>query len=164
MTDEKMIPVKCRYFHVSDDGIQLVKNGIPSPAIGYESIRKVVIKWGIEVENWFILLVFGLLIFGLGCYLSSAILLWVIKGEYAGSYKGLFMLLIPFCGLYFVYSSLMAGPVMIIYYGNSNSVKLPVKEVMDKKQFDRMLRVLGGPLGGRLQVLVNKRGSKAIIA
>lgn len=155
-TDEKKIAVKCRYFHVSDDGIQLVKNGIASTTIGYDSIRKVVIKWGIEVENWFMLLVTGLLIFGLGCYLSSGILSWVIKGEYAGSYKVLFMLLTPICGLYFVYSSLKVGPVMIMAYGEGRSKKLPIKEVMDRKQFDQMLGILSASLGVRLHVLLDK--------
>ena len=160
MTDEKMIAIKCRYFNVSDDGIQLLKNGIASTLIGYDSIRKVVIKWGIEVENWFILLAVGLLISGLGCYLSSGILLWLLHGEYAGSYKGLFMLLIPFCGLYFVYSSLKVGPVMIVSYGNGKPVKLPVKEVMDRKQFDRMLKVLSASLGDRLLVLLRGQSEK----
>ena len=155
-TGEKKLVVKSRYFRVSNEGIQLVKSGMPSSVIGYDSIGKVVVKWGIEVENWFLVLVMGILIFCLGCYLSSGILMWVISGGYAGSYKGVFTLLIPFCGLYFVYSALKAGPVMVVLYGEGKSVRLPVKEVMDRMEFDKMIEMLPGALGNRLQVLLNK--------
>lgn len=98
--------VKGRYFYVSRSGIHLVNNGIIFATVQYNTIEKIAIKKGIEVDNWLVLLVTGLLISGFGIYLSWGVLRWVIQGEFAGSFRGLFMLMIPLVGLFFVYSAL----------------------------------------------------------
>jgi hypothetical protein len=150
---EKKYTVKSRYFNVSENGIHLLKNGIISKVIQYDSIERAVITRGIEVENSFILFVVGLLIFVFGFYLSFGMVNWVIRGEFAGSYRGLFILMIPFVGVYFIYSAFKRGPVIIIY-GKGQTVKLPIREIVDRHEYQALQMKLSELLGKRLQLLL----------
>jgi hypothetical protein len=147
--------IKSTYFSVSRKGIHLMRNGFNYETIQYDSIKKVSIERKNEVYNWLASLVFGIFIFGLGMYLSYGFLKALTEGEFAGSYKSIFMLLTPIFGICFVYLALRRAPVITLSYGNGKFVRLPIRDIIKSGQYKSLLEVLSKSLGDRLEIKIS---------
>jgi hypothetical protein len=142
-------------FGVSDSGIHLLRSGFNYQTIRWTEINSIKIEKGKELHNWAIILMFGLVIFIVGIYLSiRTIDILIHKDNAVRNAKMILFLLIPCVGAYFVYNSLQTGTLLRINYSAYKKLMFPLKEIEGKNGLVEFRSLMTEKLGGKIRVPV----------
>ena len=116
------------HFSISDTAIHLLRSRFNYKSYSFDDIDKIIVKKGRLVNNWIIVLFFGVFLIGFSCFYSFRFYQMFVNGEIGRFYvEELVVPVIPFfLGLYSVYFSLRIGPVLKIVLKNKRVKCLPL--------------------------------------
>jgi uncharacterized membrane-anchored protein len=98
--------LKTQEFGISSDGIHLLRSGFNYKTIAFSEIMKIKIEKGKELHNWWLVLILGASLVGLGVYLSLGTIKILIQGDLSPRHaRMILLLLVPVIGGYFIYNS-----------------------------------------------------------
>lgn len=114
----------------SDEGLHLLRNRYNYKTITYQKIHRIEIMQGWEMNNWLVLLLFGLILIIFAFTAALSLYLSYIDPEVPVIYtEQILMILLPLLmGFFAIYSSLQRGEVLWVSYG-TKKLKLPLKSL-----------------------------------
>ncbi|WP_224996470.1 hypothetical protein [Cesiribacter sp. SM1] len=127
----------------SDEGLHLLRNRFNFKTISYKKIHSIEIMQGWEMNNWLVLLLFGLLlvIFAFSAALSLY-LNYIDPNVHIIYTEQILMILLPLMmGLFTIYSALQRGEVLWVSYG-TQKLKFPLKALHKSGKRQEFLQFL----------------------
>jgi hypothetical protein len=128
-------------FGLSDTNIHLLRSRFNYKTIPLSSVQKLSIVRGKQVNNWLVLLFFGLALTAFGLFTAFKVIYeYFFANNYHQFYIQQFVIpILPlFAGLYCIYNSLISGPVLFVTTG-SKMIRLPIKNLEKKVQVDDLI-------------------------
>lgn len=130
-------------FGVSSSGVHLLRSGFEYKTIAWNQVRGVTIERGKELHNWWIILLLGIALMGVGGYLTVRTIDIFMNKEHAGLYvKMALFFLIPGIGLYFVFNALRTGTLLKIKYISGKSDKFSLREIINENRLNELQSLL----------------------
>jgi hypothetical protein len=138
-------------FGVTEAGIDLLRSRFQYATITWSEINAIKISHGKELRYWWIILLIGIGLLGLGGYLSFRTMDILANKEQPLIYvKMLQFVLIPLVGGFFVLTSLRSGPLLHVHYSNYKKLIFPIKEISKNKSLDEFKTFLNQNVGRNL--------------
>jgi len=128
-------------FGITEGGIHLLRSRFNYETIEFTEVNKISIHKGKQVNNWLLLLVLGLGLFGTGLYAAVKIIYeYFFADNFRLFYTEQFILpVLPLIlGAVSVYFSMMTGPVLTVTVKNK-SKRFPLYELKKKSQLDALI-------------------------
>lgn len=130
-------------FGVSGSGIHLLRSGFEYKTIAWNQVSSVKIERGRELHNWWIILLLGIALLGVGGYLTVRTIDIFMNKEHAELYvKMALFFLIPGIGLYFVLNSLRTGTILRIKYASGKNDKFSLREIIRENRLNEFQSLL----------------------
>ncbi|HEY8936830.1 MAG TPA: hypothetical protein VIM65_16490 [Cyclobacteriaceae bacterium] len=143
---------RTREFAVSDTGIHLLRGGFNYATITFDQIHKIEIGKGRELNNWFAILIIGLILLIPGIRSSINIISMLLQGGATlASARIVLFLLIPVVGMYFIYASLRTGTILRVHYGRNKKDKFSLRKIVLEKQMDGFEQLMKNKLNVKLE-------------
>jgi hypothetical protein len=139
-------------FAVSDNGIHLLRSGFNYKTIRWGEVDSIKIRKGKELNNSWIIFLFGLIVLTTGAYLTIRTVDILVHKEPAERYvKMLLFLLIPVIGVYFVYNSMRTGIIMSVNYSAHKKEMFPLNEIIRQNRLNEFKSLMTVKLGTRVR-------------
>ena len=139
-------------FAVSDNGIHLLRSGFNYKTIRWGEVDSIKIRKGKELNNSWIIFLFGLIVLTTGAYLTIRTVDILVHKEHAERYiKMLLFLLIPVIGVYFVYNSMRTGIIMSVNYSAHKKEMFPLNEIIRQNRLNEFKSLMTVKLGTRVR-------------
>lgn len=136
-------------FGVSNQGIHLLRSGYNYKTISFNELETIAITRGKELHNWWVIFIVGAAVVLFGIALSIHVINMVISDDFpTGNLRMLFVLFIPFVGVYFVYNSVQMGLVLKVKCSDGSRWIFPLKEIARAKQLPAFHRYLNDKTAG----------------
>ncbi|MFL9481578.1 hypothetical protein ACI6Q2_02295 [Chitinophagaceae bacterium LWZ2-11] len=141
MTDYKF---ETDQFGLSDTKIHLLRSRFNYDNIELSTVDKIIIDKGRQVNNWFLLLMVGLLLFTFGLFTASKVIYeYFFANNFTRFYVEQFVLpVLPFLtGAFCLYFSFKIGPVLTIKF-NDKTKRLPIGQLKSQAKIDKLVDFL----------------------
>jgi pilus assembly protein TadC len=125
-------------FGLSERGLHLLRGRYNYDTIGFDSIDSIKIVKGRQVNNWFVLLLIGLILFSFGLFATYKVIYeYFFADNFIHFYIEQFLLpILPlFLGAFSIYFSLTKGPVLKISVNNKTK-QFPIGQLEKNGQID----------------------------
>ncbi|MBL0745219.1 hypothetical protein [Chryseolinea lacunae] len=138
-------------FGITDHGIHLLRSGFNYKTIRWSQINAMRFEKRKELYNWWIILLIGTILVGVGTYLSFRTFDILANKEHAERYvKMMLFLLIPCVGIYFIYNSLRTGIVVNITYASSKKEMFPLRKLISENRLTEFKSFATEKLGAKV--------------
>jgi hypothetical protein len=131
-------------FGLSDNSIHLLRSGFNYDTIELSLVESISIDKGRQVNNWLILLIFGLGLSAFGLFTATKV---IYEYFFADNFHYFYVeqFVIPvfplFAGVLSIYYSLKNGPVLFVST-KSRSLRLPIGQLKDNSQIGELIDFL----------------------
>lgn len=146
MDAKKNMPIyhfQTEEFGISDNGFHLLRSGFNYKIISFEEVTAIRIEKGKELDNWWLIFVFGAALTVFGVYLATGTIKILIKGDIAlRQTRMIFLLLIPVAGGYFAYNSLRTGLLLKIECAGGKKYMFPIRDIVREQKLNEMRKFL----------------------
>lgn len=131
-------------FGLSDNGIHLLRSGFNYETINFSSVQAIDIVKGRQVNNWFILLLFGLVLSSFGLFTAVKVIYeYFFADNFHHFYIEQFVIpVLPlFAGPFCIYFSLKTGPVLVVSVTDKTR-RFPIGQLKVKERLDELVSFL----------------------
>jgi hypothetical protein len=144
-------------FGLSDEGVHLLRSGYNYKTLPYTHIRKAILKKGVAIKNWLVVLVLGLALLFFAVYQAAHLYhLFMDPEVHRVSIESIVLPVLPLAlGNYCMYISLKRTTILKIKY-HGGKAKLPLRELVNINEGEQLVAYLQGKLGTRFSIEVQE--------
>jgi len=131
-------------FGLSDKGIHLLRSRFNYKTIDLSSVDNITVAKGRQVNNWLVLLIFGLALSFFGLFTAAKVIYeFFFANNYDHFYIEQFVIpVLPLSvGVFSVLFSLKIGPVLLVTFKNKTK-RFPIGQLQKKSQVDELISFL----------------------
>lgn len=132
-----------RQLGISEEGFHLLRNRFNYQTIEYTDAIQVTIQRGKEVNNWVLLLIFGVAVLSFSIYYTAALMVAWINHEINHIYvEEIVVPVLPaLIGAYCIFAAFRKGTIIIIKTG-SQTHRYPLRDLVDSKKLTELRNFL----------------------
>lgn len=137
-----------KQFGIHSNGIHVLRNHFPVLTITHTELDKLVLKKGMQLNNWLLIFLLGACLMTPGFYMVYHIKeSFAINDAFGLGARLVYYGAIPLVGIYFVYESLQYGPVLEVRYAGTKVKRFHLDNVHTKnsEDFCTLMRIQFGP-------------------
>lgn len=140
-------------FGLSDEGLHLLRNGHNYKTLAYRDIRRAILKKGVAIKNWLLVLLLGIGLIAFAVYQASHLYhLFMNPGDHTVSIASTLLPALPLLlGNYCIYVSLKRTTILKVKYRGGRA-KLPLDELVSNNDALLLTNFLQEKLGSHFQV------------
>lgn len=140
-------------FALSDEGIHLLRSGYNYKTLAYPDIRKAVLKKGVAIKNWLLVLLLGIGLISFAVYQAAHLYhLFMDPTVHRVSIESIILPVLPLIlGNYCIYVSLKRTTILKVKY-RGGKVKLPLSELFSTTEAIGVTAFLQEKLGSHFEV------------
>lgn len=140
-------------FALSDEGIHLLRSGYNYKTLAYPDIRKAILKKGVAIKNWLLVLLLGIGLISFAVYQAAHLYhLFMDPNTHTVSIESILLPVLPLIlGNYCIYVSLKRTTILKVKY-RGGKVKLPLGELFSTNEAIEVTAFLQQKLGSHFEV------------
>lgn len=140
-------------FGLSDEGLHLLRSGHNYKTLAYRDIRRAILKKGVAIKNWLLVLLLGIGLIAFAVYQASHLYhLFMNPGEHTVNIVSILLPVLPLLlGNYCVYVALKRTTILKVKY-RGGKAKLPLDELVTSNEAVEFTTFLQAKLSSRFRV------------
>lgn len=140
-------------FGLSDEGLHLLRSGHNYKTLAYPDIRKAILKKGVAIKNWLLVLLLGIGLISFAVYQAAHLYhLFMDPNTHKVYIESILLPVLPLIlGNYCIYVSLKRTTILKVRY-HGGKVKLPLGELFSTNEAIEVTAFLQEKLGSHFEV------------